>query len=209
MPSSPDFAVLILLVLLLFGPKKLPELARQFGKLMADFRRASNEFRSQMEDELRLSEQADRQKKIAAAEAATPALPATQAIESAPILDPAQAIEAESVYANQNQPSLDSASDAASQYPLDSALQTPLESTYESISESASESTPESIPETAPAPLPIATSGELSILPPSTGLPIANSAQLPFSEGLPAESAAQASVPAHEPAAHQAEALHG
>jgi sec-independent protein translocase protein TatB len=199
MPSSPDFAVLILLVLLLFGPKKLPELARQFGKLMADFRRASNEFRTQMEDELRLSEQADRQKKIAAAEAATPA----------PILDPAQAIEAESVYANQNQPSLDSASDAASQYPLDSALQTPLESTYESISESASESTPESIPETAPAPLPIATSGELSILPPSTGLPIANSAQLPFSEGLPAESAAQASVPAHEPAAHQAEALHG
>ena len=52
MPSFPDSAVLILLVLLLFGPKKLPELARQFGKLMADFRRASNEFRSQMEDEL-------------------------------------------------------------------------------------------------------------------------------------------------------------
>jgi len=59
MPSFPDSAVLILLVLLLFGPKKLPELARQFGKLMADFRRASNEFRSQMEDELRISEQAD------------------------------------------------------------------------------------------------------------------------------------------------------
>ena len=61
MPSFPDSAVLILLVLLLFGPKKLPELARQFGKLMADFRRASNEFRTQMEVELSLSEQADRQ----------------------------------------------------------------------------------------------------------------------------------------------------
>ena len=70
------------------------------------------------------------------------------------------------------------------------------------------------MPETAPVPLPIATSGELSILPPSTGLPIANSAQLPFPEDLPAESAAQASVPdleppAHESAAHQAEALNG
>ena len=74
MPSFPDSAVLILLVLLLFGPKKLPELARQFGKLMADFRRASNEFRTQMEDELRLSEQADRQKQIATAEAAAPAV---------------------------------------------------------------------------------------------------------------------------------------
>jgi sec-independent protein translocase protein TatB len=209
MPSSPDFAVLILLVLLLFGPKKLPELARQFGKLMADFRRASNEFRTQMEDELRLSEQADRQKKIAATEAAAPATPAIEAAN-----DPAQTVDAESAYAMKNQPSLDSTSDASSQYPLDSAHQTPLESTYESISDLASESTPESMPETAPVPLPIATSGELSILPPSTGLPIANSAQLPFPEDLPAESAAQASVPdleppAHESAAHQAEALNG
>ena len=71
MPSFQDSAILILLVLLLFGPKKLPELARQFGKLMNDFRRASNEFRSQMEDELRLSEQAERQKQIAASPAGT------------------------------------------------------------------------------------------------------------------------------------------
>jgi sec-independent protein translocase protein TatB len=204
MPSFPDSAVLILLVLLLFGPKKLPELARQFGKLMADFRRASNEFRSQMEDELRISEQADRQKKIAATEAAAPATPAIEAAN-----DTDQTIDAESAYATKNQPSLDSASDAESQYPLDSAQQTPLESTYESISDLASESTPESMPDTAPAPLPIATSGEFSILPPSTGLPIATSAQLPFPEDLPAESAAQASVPAREPAAHQAEALNG
>ena len=212
MPSFPDSAVLILLVLLLFGPKKLPELARQFGKLMADFRRASNEFRTQMEDELRLSEQADRQKQIAATEAAAPATPAIEASN-----DSAQTVDADSAYATKNQPSLDSAFDAESQYPLDpldSAHQKPLESSDESISDLASESTPESMPETAPVPLPIATSGELSILPPSTGLPIANSAQLPFPEDLPAKSAAQASVPdleppAHEPAAHQAEALNG
>src|SRR5580700_10776770 len=69
MPSFPDTAVLVLLALLLFGPKKLPVLARQLGKLMADFRRASNEFRTQMEEELRISEQAERQKQIAALEA--------------------------------------------------------------------------------------------------------------------------------------------
>ncbi len=71
MPGFGDSAFIVLLALLLFGPKKLPVLARQLGKLMADFRRASNEFRSQMEEELRISEQADRQKEVAALEAST------------------------------------------------------------------------------------------------------------------------------------------
>ena len=76
MPSLGDSAVIFILALLLFGPKKLPELARQLGKLMGEFRRASNEFRMQMEDELRMAEQADQQKKIAAMEAAAPVTPA-------------------------------------------------------------------------------------------------------------------------------------
>ena len=70
MPSFQDSAFLFILALLLFGPKKLPELARQLGKLMGEFRRASNEFRMQMEDELRMAEQAEQQKKIAEMEAA-------------------------------------------------------------------------------------------------------------------------------------------
>src|SRR6201996_3781615 len=72
MPGFGDTTFIVLLALLLFGPKKLPVLARQLGKLMGDFRRASNEFRAQMEEELRISEQAERQKQIAAIEAATP-----------------------------------------------------------------------------------------------------------------------------------------
>src|SRR5579884_863119 len=70
MPGFSDTAVIALIALLLFGPKKLPVLARQLGKLMAEFRRASNEFRSQMEEELRIAEQADRQKEVAALQAA-------------------------------------------------------------------------------------------------------------------------------------------
>ena len=101
MPSFGDSIFIFVLALLLFGPKKLPELARQLGKLMGEFRRASADFRMQMEDELRISEQAEQTKKLAAIEA-----------------------------------------------------------------ESAS---------TAPAITPIATEGELSIMPPSTGLPVANS----------------------------------
>jgi len=73
MPGFGDSAFIVILALLLFGPKKLPVLARQLGKLMADFRRASNEFRSQMEEELRIAEQADRQKQVSALEASTSA----------------------------------------------------------------------------------------------------------------------------------------
>ena len=75
MPSFSDSAVIFLLALLLFGPKKLPELARYLGKLMGEFRRASSEFRLQMEDEFRVIEQAEQQKKIAAIEAAAPVAP--------------------------------------------------------------------------------------------------------------------------------------
>jgi sec-independent protein translocase protein TatB len=43
---------LFLLALLIFGPKKLPDIARQLGKMMTEFKRASNEFRSQIEAEI-------------------------------------------------------------------------------------------------------------------------------------------------------------
>jgi sec-independent protein translocase protein TatB len=65
-----DTIFIFCLALIIFGPKKLPEIGRQIGKLMVEFRRASNEFKMQIEDELRASEEADRQKEISAAAAA-------------------------------------------------------------------------------------------------------------------------------------------
>jgi sec-independent protein translocase protein TatB len=47
-----DTSFLFFLALLLFGPKKLPEIGRQIGKFMNEFKRASNEFRSQIESEI-------------------------------------------------------------------------------------------------------------------------------------------------------------
>ncbi len=70
--SIGDTVFIFFLALIFFGPKKLPELARQLGKLVAEFRRASNEFRFQMEEELRMAEQADSQKRVDALKAAEP-----------------------------------------------------------------------------------------------------------------------------------------
>jgi sec-independent protein translocase protein TatB len=50
--SFSDTIFLFFLALILFGPKKLPEMARQAGRLLAELRRASNEFKSQIETEI-------------------------------------------------------------------------------------------------------------------------------------------------------------
>lgn len=75
MLSIPHMIVVFLVVLVVFGPQKLPELARTFGKLMAEFRKASGEFKSAFEEEMR---DLERQARIAelkkqAAEAAAAA----------------------------------------------------------------------------------------------------------------------------------------
>jgi sec-independent protein translocase protein TatB len=58
-----DTLLLMILALVVFGPRRLPKIGRQLGKLMYEFRKASNDFKFQMEEELRNSEEADRRKK--------------------------------------------------------------------------------------------------------------------------------------------------
>jgi sec-independent protein translocase protein TatB len=50
--SFSETIFLFFLALVIFGPKKLPEIARQVGKYLNEFRRASNEFKAQIEQEI-------------------------------------------------------------------------------------------------------------------------------------------------------------
>jgi sec-independent protein translocase protein TatB len=71
-----DTLMIVVVALIVFGPKKLPEISRQIGKLLYEFRKASNDFKFQIEEELRASEQAERQKELSAqAAVAQPATP--------------------------------------------------------------------------------------------------------------------------------------
>jgi sec-independent protein translocase protein TatB len=71
-----DTLMIVVVALIVFGPKKLPEISRQIGKLLYEFRKASNDFKFQIEEELRASEQAERQKELSAQAAiAQPATP--------------------------------------------------------------------------------------------------------------------------------------
>jgi sec-independent protein translocase protein TatB len=79
MLSIPHMIVIFVVVLVVFGPQKLPELARGLGKLMAEFRKASTDFKSAFEEEMREMERQARVNElkkqaaaeVAAAEAAT------------------------------------------------------------------------------------------------------------------------------------------
>lgn len=78
--SLPDTIFIFVLALIIFGPKRLPEIGRQIGKLVGEFRKASNEFKFQIEEELRQAELADRRK---AAPVPTIAPPVSTAAASA------------------------------------------------------------------------------------------------------------------------------
>jgi sec-independent protein translocase protein TatB len=86
MLSIPHMIVVFVIVLVVFGPQKLPELARGLGKLMAEFRKASTDFKSAFENEMRdLERQAaelERKKRELVAAAATQLQPATLATPS-------------------------------------------------------------------------------------------------------------------------------
>lgn len=48
-----EMLFIFLLALIIFGPKKLPEIGRQIGKALSDFKRYSNDFKYQLESEVR------------------------------------------------------------------------------------------------------------------------------------------------------------
>ena len=57
--GMPELIIIFVIALIIFGPRKLPELGRSLGKSLAEFKRASNELRNTLEDEIRLEEQRD------------------------------------------------------------------------------------------------------------------------------------------------------
>ncbi len=74
--GMPELIVIFVIALIIFGPRKLPELGRSLGKSIAEFKRASNELKSTLEEEIRLEEQRAKQ------EEATKAVQASNAAVS-------------------------------------------------------------------------------------------------------------------------------
>jgi sec-independent protein translocase protein TatB len=91
MLSIPHLIIIFVVALIVFGPEKLPELARNLGKVMAEFRRATGDLRSTFEDHLRDLEREAEERRIgggAAREVPAPPPPATVPAAAPPTLRP-------------------------------------------------------------------------------------------------------------------------
>ncbi len=177
----PDTLFLMLLALVVFGPRRLPEIGRQIGKLMYEFRKVSNDFKYQMEEELRASEEAERQRKLAAA-------PAPQATSDPYATDPAIS------------PATDSAL-LPSQMNRASALMAAVTVPYP---DEAPPIIPPAFTQTEPAALP--EPAPLQVQPPSQGDPV--EAARPFRGASLPHTAPPEPTPEPSPATGEAEANH-
>jgi Tat protein translocase TatB subunit len=61
--GMPELAVILVVALIVLGPKRLPEVARQLGKAMAEFRRQSSEILDEVNQAARVEEEAERAKR--------------------------------------------------------------------------------------------------------------------------------------------------
>ena len=83
--GMPELIIILVIALIIFGPRKLPELGRSLGRSIGEFRKASNELKSTLEEEIRLEEQKEQKAKLAAEQesaiaAATPPSPVDEVL---------------------------------------------------------------------------------------------------------------------------------
>ena len=74
--GMPELIIIFVIALIIFGPRKLPELGRSLGKSLAEFKRASTELRSTLEEEIRIEEQRSQAEVTKASTAPTTTAPA-------------------------------------------------------------------------------------------------------------------------------------
>ena len=91
--GMPELIIILVIALIIFGPRKLPELGRSLGKSIGEFKKASNELRSTLEEEIRIEEQHDQRAAIRAEQDTAIAAAAPQPSATPPPVAPAPPVD--------------------------------------------------------------------------------------------------------------------
>jgi TatA/E family protein of Tat protein translocase len=91
--GMPELIIILVIALIIFGPRKLPELGRSLGKSIGEFKKASNELRSTLEEEIRIEEQRDQRATLRAEQDTAIAAAATPPAATPPPVTPAPPVD--------------------------------------------------------------------------------------------------------------------
>ena len=94
--GMPELVIILVIALIIFGPRKLPELGRSLGKIIGEFKKASNELRHTLDEEIRMEDQKDQRAKTEAEQKS--ALEAANSMRDAITTEPAAATPASDVH---------------------------------------------------------------------------------------------------------------
>ena len=87
--GMPELIIIFVIALIIFGPRKLPEIGRSLGKSIGQFKKASSELRSTLDEEIRIEEQTDQRTAIRAEQDTAIAAAAAPPSTTAPPVTPA------------------------------------------------------------------------------------------------------------------------
>jgi sec-independent protein translocase protein TatA len=83
--GMPELIIIMVIALIIFGPRKLPELGKSLGRSINEFKRASSDLQNTLEQEIKLEEQKETQAKTRAREGDTIADASTTHETGAPV----------------------------------------------------------------------------------------------------------------------------
>ncbi len=97
--GMPELVIILVIALIIFGPRKLPELGRSLGRSLGEFKKASNELQRTLDEEIKVEETKEQRAKIRAEQdsAIAAAQPSTPAAPAAPAGDPVAGADGDTV----------------------------------------------------------------------------------------------------------------